>query len=378
MMYIKKNVLILIYVFILFVSLTPFYLWKYQTIVHYVVALGCFIWGLWKRPVGLSLWAFLFVCLFYIYATLYQYKTNINGMVMTLLPLLVFLINTSYWPKIYEKFFFLYSVTLIPSLIVYFLVFWIGVNIPFHYLDSLNKLKDYQYLVYPFLVSDDHPVSFIRFCGYYDEAGVVGTVSGVLLIINNINLKDWKNYPLLLSGIFSFSLFFYALISLYILFWGNLKMKVIVVIAIIVFAVLFLSTDNPFVDLIYDRVIEKDNYGINRTGSTFDSFWNKYYDSDMFWIGYGHNYANLVADPGGSSYTHLVVDYGIIMFLLYTIAFLLYYVSLKLSPRNLFLLFFVFISVIYQRPFIFSLFYLFLLLAPASVMKSKQMSNHNA
>lgn len=368
----KEDFYPLFFVVILFFSLSPFYLWGYQTIVYLVVAIGYVLWRLWKRPEGLNMWSFLMLFVFYTYASLYQYKANFFGVVMAFLPLLLFLIDTSHWPKIYEKFSYFYSITLIPSLIVYFLVYWIGVSLPFSIINPLNEIKEYQYYAYPFLIASDDILQSIRFCGYYDEPGVIGTVSGVLLMINGLNYRDWKFYPLLISGIFSFSLFFYALITCYLLLWCSTKMKFLVVSVVAVLFVFIISSDNPFVELIYERVFENDNYGDNRTLPMFDGFWNKFCNSYLFWVGCGRNYANLVADPGGASYKHMIVDHGIIMSSIFAFAFLLRYVSLKLSRRNLLLMLFIFVTVIYQRPYIFSLFYLFLLIAPASVLEKKQ------
>ena len=373
----KEDILPLFFVAILFFSLSPFYLWRYQTVAYYVVAVGYVLWGLWKRPEGLNSWSFLLLLLFYTYATLYQYRVNFNGMVMTFLPLFVFLIDTSRWPKIYDKFTFFYSLTLIPSLIIYFLVFWIGISLPFSIINPLNELKDYQYYAYPFLVATDDLIQGIRFCGYYDEPGVVGTVSGVLLIIDKFNFRDWKCYPLLISGIFSFSLYFYVLIVVYVFLWGSQKMKMLLAFSVVLLSFYILSSDNPFVELIYDRVFSDDKYGDNRTLPEFVSFWKKFCDSYLFFIGCGRNYANMVADPGGSSYKHMIVDHGIIMSSLFAIAFLLRYVYLKLSSRNLLLMLIIFLSVIYQRPYIFSLFYLFLLVAPASVLECRQENCHD-
>ena len=372
----KENFLPLFFVVILFFSLSPFYIWKYQTLTYYVVAVGFVLWGLWKRPEGMNTWSFMLLCVFYTYATLYQYRANFNGMVMTFLPLMIFLIDTARWPKIFKNFSFFFSVTLIPSLIVYFLVYWIGVSLPFSIINPLNELKEYQYFTYPFLVAADDPVQGIRFCGYYDEPGVIGTVSGVLLIINRFDFRDWKNYPLFISGIFSFSLFFYALIVGYVFLWGTKKMKFIVAFVVVLFSSFILSSDNPFVELIYDRVSD-DEFGDNRTLPMFVSFWDKFCDSELFWVGCGRNYANMVADPGGASYKHMIVDHGIIMSSIFAFAFLLRYISLKLSRRNLLLMLFIFITVIYQRPYIFSLFYLFLLLAPASVLEIRQIDDNS-
>lgn len=373
----KEDIIPIFFILFLFFSLSPFFLWRYQAFSHLIVAIGFVLWGLWKRPEGLNWWSVMLLFIFYTYAALYQYRVNFNGMVISFLPFFIFLIDSSKWPKIYDKFSFLYSLTLIPSLIIYFLVSWMDVSLPYSIIDPINELKEYQYYQYPFLVVTDDLVQGIRFCGYYDEPGVVGTVSGVLLTINKLNFRDWKNYPLLISGIFSFSLYFYALIVVYVFLWGSKKMKIFVVLVVSILSFFILSSDNPFAELIYDRVFSDDEHGDNRTSHEFVSFWNKYCNSDLFFVGYGRNYANFVADPGGASYKHMIVDHGIIMSLIYVIAFLLHYISLKLSTRNLFLMFFIFISIIYQRPYIYSLFYLFLLIAPASVLERRQMEGKN-
>lgn len=76
-------------------------------------------------------------------------------------------------------------------------------------ISPLNTIKSYEYIQYPFLVvSQVSDFVYFRFCAYYDEPGVVGSIASLLLIGNRFNLRLWENWPILIAGLFSFSLFF--------------------------------------------------------------------------------------------------------------------------------------------------------------------------
>lgn len=297
------------------------------------------------------------------------------GVIATLLPLIILFIDEKEWNSIYKYFFWIYSVTLIPSLIVYFGVCWMGINLPYSVLIPFNDLKDYNYLAYPFLVVSDMPLELqnIRFHAYYDEPGVVGTISGVLLVINRFNLKDWKNWLLLISGVFSFSLFFYILSFGYLFIFGSSKAKLLLTILVIVIMAFLVVDDGPFSSLILSR-LEFDNNGEwagdNRTTDRFGIFWEKFINSHDVWFGYGKGYAEII-DSEGASYKHLIVDHGIIMFLLYILAYIYYYFSFDLPLKSKILLLVILFAMLFQRPFIFSVLYVFLLTTSASVMQSR-------
>ena len=80
------------------------------------------------------------------------------------------------------------------------LLLFFGIPVPGKIIAPLNAVKTYNYIAYPFLVIPNYlgaglDVYFqsLRFCGPFDEPGVVGTIAGLMLYIDNFNLKDKRN-----------------------------------------------------------------------------------------------------------------------------------------------------------------------------------------
>ena len=122
-----------LYLFIiaLITSSFPFYIWG-----NSLFNIGLFLgyplsFLLWKQKMKLrhAFIVFLFVC-FYFYAFLFANNLNFLGYMLALFPFCLFLISGKYWRIIYQKYIFLFSITLIPSLIVYFLVVWLDFSLP--------------------------------------------------------------------------------------------------------------------------------------------------------------------------------------------------------------------------------------------------------
>ena len=111
--------------------------------------------------------------------------------------------------------------------------------------------------------------------------------------------------------------------------------------------------------------------GNNRTSASFETWYQDYLFSDNVFWGYGKG-KSLIVDSGGASYKHLIVDYGIVMFLIYCLAFVLLYWEKFRRSKNMLLLIMLFLSLIYQRPFIFSTIYLFLLISPIYNLDSRK------
>lgn len=374
----RQSSLVWIFVFFLIVSIPPFYFWRISSIVYVFSSLGFFLYGLWEKPQNnLQRFSLCLFVIFYSYASLNLYDgLNFTGKLWNgyrlFISFAIFFISRDNWTEIYKKFLLVYTLTLIPSLLVYFFAIWGGVNLPHSYMPPLNELKDHGYLAYPFMVISEGFENF-RFCGYYDEPGVIGTVSGVLLIVNQCKLRDWKNWILLISGIFSFSLFFYLLVSLYALLFGSGKVKFVLAILIVVAITYLVNSDNVFSNLILARLELGDDgklVGDNRTHADFEYFYEKFLHSDKVWFGYGHLYSSKVVDTGGQSYKHLVVDHGIIMSILYIVAFGFYYLSYNLKKKQLLFVLMILFCVLYQRPFISYLLYLFLMISPAAMTKA--------
>lgn len=373
----KQSLLVWLFVLIIFVSIPPFFFWSISSIISVIASFGFFFYGLWKKPQNqfrrISL--FLFI-IFYLYTSLNVYgQFNFVGRLWNgyrlLITFTIFFISDENWTIIYKRFLTIYVVTLIPSLIVYFSAIWVGIDLPHTFLSPLNELKDHGYYAYPFMVISEGLENF-RFCGYYDEPGVIGNISGVLLIVNRCNMRDWKNWILLISGIFSFSLYFYGIVSLYIFFFGSKEVKIALILLVVVAMTYLATSDNVFSNLILARLEMGDDGGLagdNRTQESFNFFYKRFLDSDMLWFGYGQFYSSTVVDTGGQSYKHLIVDHGIIMSILYIVAFFFYYISYNVKKKHLMFLLLILFSILFQRPFILYILYLFLMISPAAMIR---------
>ena len=372
---------ILFYYFLICIALAtaPFYVWHIKVIYFTVFSFFLFtFWGAEKS--ALYRISLIFISCFYlcVFSNFYG-DTNIFGRLVYLFPLFLYFIRGSVWKEVYCVFWKIYSYVLIPSLIVYFFVVFAKVDLPSFTIDAYNEIKDYNYTAYPFFVTPNDYSNFginnYRFCGYFDEPGVVGTMSGVLFTVNKCDLKNWKNWPLLLSGIFSFSLFFFIFVLAYVLLWAPKKYKFGVGFFMAVIIVYIISLeDNLFKDLILERLTVEDGelVGNNRTTGAFDNFYDGFVQTERFWFGFGSKFCSTVADPFGASYKHLIVDPGIIPVMLYIIGVGLYYISICGFSKKLFFLFFLFFSLVYQRQFlIFGLQGIFMILSPCYVNYSR-------
>ena len=138
----KRFFLICLFLLILIISTHPYYIWSVNT--KFVFILELLLIPLWNtKCVPRRATSFILFILFYFYAAFYQYiDVNIFGVIATLLPLIILFIDEKYWNSIYRYFFWIYSVTLIPSLIVYFGVCWLGIDLPHSTDNSNNKPSD--------------------------------------------------------------------------------------------------------------------------------------------------------------------------------------------------------------------------------------------
>lgn len=279
----------------------------------------------------------------------------------------LFAVSKDFIANVFKKFTLIYSITLVPSIIVYLLINVFGLDLLITVIEPLNESKLYEYSVYPFLVQDNEYTSILllkRFHGYYDEPGVVGTISAVLLISSGYNLKRLINVPIFIAGVLSFSLAFLIASVVYIVVFCPLKYKIFIV--IFIFVSLSLSYNNDALDHhILKRVTFEEGrmVGDNRTIPGFDEWYEKFKESDKFYCGIGWQNAKDM-NRGGSSYKELIVAYGIVAFIFYIgmiVLFALYHLKLR---KDLFIYFYLFFLVIYQRPGVLVYIYMFLTFAP--------------
>lgn len=357
--WIKRNLIDYIYAGLIFLSIPPYFLWQFYdklpifSVIIFVLSLlkfNCF------KKNNISF--FICIALVFLYVALRADK-NILGIIASLLICSAVLFPASYLHSVIDKFSKIYAFAITPSIFVYILVMFLGVSLSYNIIEPLNVVKDYDYLQYPFLlINNKLDVGTFRFEAYFDEPGVVGTISGCLLLMRGLRMKRWEFWPILISGVLSLSLAFFVMLLANIAIFQKTKIKLYFI--TIFFGLAFLlSTDEILGDLIFDRITIEDGRlgGENRTTGSMEVFYQRFVGSEQYIFGYGNGYSEKVVNFGGASYKDFIVNNGIFGFgLLVVISLLFGLVYLKLTKQYLVFIF-IFGSIIYQRPFITHLLY---------------------
>ena len=308
--------------------------------------------------------------IFLLYAiVLFRAGYTIYGIGSTLLILPIFLLDKKFLSDVFVAYSILFSVTIIPSIIVYALIVFFGLEFQSNIISPLNISKIGDYLQYPFLVvfRDSWNIS-PRFYGYYDEPGVVGTISGVLLIINKFNFKNKFNIPIFIAGVFSISFYFFVICAIYIIIYAKTIYKV-VAIALCTFLVSIFYSNEILYSTIFKRfeIIDGSFVGDNRIDYYSSVWYEKFQNSSDYLFGVG-GYSNWRENYHGASYKELIINYGLIFFILYVVFFLLLSFKLIKKPKEFSIYVLILLSILYQRPFIDDMLYVFLLYASIFVL----------
>lgn len=356
------------YAFCIFFLMNPFYLWHSNSSSLFILIASIISIRKIRKPTKKQAVFSILFFLIYLYVVI-TVNLNLYGSISVLLLCLLPLLSGIFLNDVFEFFRKIISIFLIPSLLTYILINIIGIDLPHSTITSINDIKDYDYSKYLFLVQDIDPFTiFPRFCAYYDEPGVVGTLTSVLLLISRFNLKKWVNLPIFIAGIFSFSLVFNIVLIIYFLLFFKNKYKIIVALILLPFIPLIVKNE-AINELIFLRFQIADNKlsGDQRTTKEYDEAYARFQKTDKFYFGDKDN--DFVSNSGTSTYKNLIVLYGLIPFIIYVTMFV-YYGYLKFRLKKDFLIYIlILVSVLYQRPYITSLYYVFLLYVPLVILK---------
>ena len=238
----------------------------------------------------------------------------------------------------------------------------------------VEEKKWVTYYAYPFLVYvENYGFLNFRFHGLFDEPGVVGTISGAIMLTEQFNLKKYKNIPIFLSGFFSLSLFFFAVSIAYVALRSSKVIKISIVLLLLVsFAAL---SQNEVLDtLVFERLEYSDGSLAGDNRDHMSKTWYKNFsESSAYWWGLGGG-SHAVHNPGGASYKDLIIDYGFVFFITYIFAFI--WASLRLIKRRSDVLLYIILllSVLYQRPFLGNISYTFIMFAPLFIFSQNKVS----
>lgn len=361
----KNEYLNCLYGFLLFLLLMPYFLWSISNADLYIFLFIAIlnICNL-KKITILEVVSIIGFSVFYIYAT--QYK-NFNGTVVPLLFLTFLIAKEKFILSSFVYFKNIFSISLVLSL-VFFLLYLFGVGFPYEQIEPLNKSKIDTYYQFPFFVITNSIMNGIlpRFFGMFDEPGVVGTFTGIILFVEKYKFSK-QNLIFLIAGLLSFSFYFILLTILGLLIFTHGRKKVV---CILVFVSVFLLTKSiPTVDtLIWKRAQIEDGRlaGDNRTTDAFDSYYKAFANSpDFLWGRLGEG----AVDVSSASYKQLVINYGLILCLFYVFFLCLLSYSKVRNWKYTILSMILILTLLYQRPFIFSPIYFFVLYIPMIVFK---------
>lgn len=277
---------------------------------------------------------------------------------------------------------FNYFVTIYAIIIGLSMISWIaamaGYLSPIGVLGEGNESLEAQrktYLVFPLaLVSTKDMGDYIRFCGVFDEPGVVGTLSALILCAMRYDMKNWRNIIILLSGLLTTSMFFYAITGIYwllYLFLVRKKIGTFLVVIISFFAFYELTKDNDAIsNLVWER-FEWDSSSGTFSGNTRADErsyvqMEKMISSGEIWLGVKDKTAFWDDNFGSSSIYNIIALYGLLVTIMYYGIWLIGVgYRFKINIKDFLLYVFVAIGCSYQRPGFYDILYVFLFVSIA-------------
>lgn len=366
----KKRLLPLLSAILLYFFANPYFVWNlwgtdYAQIILTGVLSLLFAISIDIKQSGRSR---LFVLLFLLLAfTAYIKGNNLIGFAASVMTCVLPFSKESFARTTLDSFVTIYAVIIAISGAVFILSLF-GFAPAIGTIDPLNELKSHNYTLYPLLAVPNIGSSYFRFHGPFDEPGVVGTISAIILTIYKFNLKDKRILAIFITGFFSLSFFYYIIVGLYYAVYNlfvakNKKMGIFIIILLIAFV--FLTLDNPYLyDTLWSRFAWDSDAGKfagdNRMGELgTDAFLSIIGTKEFLW-GSGDFELFEEMTLGSASFISVIMRYGIVFSCLFVYLFASYAWKYKSNTISYILFLVVFLGTIYQRPFIFDPLYMYL------------------
>ena len=336
---------------LVFMRTWPCYLWSVESILRPICTILILIICLsniskekWTN------WIFASLACAYIWATVFVDHSNIVTVFNYLAFAFIPIIKRDLIFETYRSFrrIFIFFVAL--SIINYIMVL-IGLDYWGIVIEPLNKLKDYKYMMYPFLVVPIQE-SIGRFSSIYDEPGFIGTLSALMLIAERMNLQRRSNIVLLVAGIIALSFYFYvAMIFGFIFFSSKLKHKWFYI--GLLFVLVVATYNNEY---LYDTIWSRFEYdteegkfaGDNRNGGGLDYAYEAILGTPLFFTGLG----SAIAEEyyGAASLKLVVLKHVFIFVFLNLLGYFILSFRQILNKKDLIIFFVFFLLTLYQRP----------------------------
>lgn len=362
-----------LFAIILFLTLSPYFTWSISSYLNPIlgVIIGIVFYNHRRRQsIGdddsRSILFFLAIIIFFIITG----GANLFGIIVSVSLLFIPFCEEKFSSEIYRYFTTIYSIVIVIALISEILLLF-NMNSPISIIRPLNENDFDYYTIYPLFlaVSNNNGLyGALRFAGPFDEPGVIGSISAILLCINKFNLKDWKTYVYLLSGFASLSFFFFIAVFTYGFFYFIfIKKKIIPFLFFVgLFAGFYwVSKDDPLLShTLWGRFewssSDSSLAGDNRMSEDADIYYKSKIGTFEYWFGLRDYDSYWKIARGGSSYKNIVMKNGMLWLVLY----ILFFISIAWRNKKstiLFVLFAaLFLEMMYQRPYVVQPFWVFL------------------
>lgn len=219
---------------------------------------------------------------------------------------------------------------------------------------------------------------FFRLCGIFNESGEFGVFLALLLCTERINLKRKRNIILLIGGCLTLSLAFFAIIILYIIYQSRHNLKIVIVLGLVLFSVLWIpshvTTGITLIDILLSRISRSTSGSVGAgriSASVLDFLENHFFKSGSWLFGYGTGYVAQEIHTGNSSLLVTVIEQGVFgTLILYGILLI---VTLSYNKRYLEAIIYILLNYIsfYQRPYLYNIAYFIIFIGGIELIKSQ-------
>ncbi|MCD8044775.1 MAG: hypothetical protein LUH10_17220 [Tannerellaceae bacterium] len=310
----------------------------------------------------------------------YETYFSINNIVAFVMLIMLYKLDKKQWNKIFHYFYKIYAFVCMMGIIITVLKL-LGINLFFGDIYPSMDGSIYHHYIYSFMVClCDEGRDYMRFCSIYNEPGVVGTVSALLLVADEYDLRRKDNIIIFLGGILSFSTAFFMLTMLYLIMrffidkFSLKKVAIVLIILLLVIAMDLLLYERSEIYTVYvhDKIMNLIFYGkSNRaTEALNNAFENYIHDGTQILMGMG---GGAWTEGGSLSIKKHIYEYGVIGTILFFLMLWAIYISNNNGRKASLYFYLLYLISLYQRPYIFNAFALLILYGGLIHIKNKKM-----
>ena len=378
----NNNLFILFTSLFIIASLNPYFLWGWLQVALVVTLMASLFFGIKSNNIVDAKKIYTsFAVAFLTFAYSLSNGASIFGALAIFASTLIFsIIKSEQIIKIFQKFKFLLSLFLLPGTVLWLIhnlidssLFYIG-SMPVDLIPNGTKVEAGQgYAVYPFAIVLDYMLDYplYRMAGVFDEPGVVGTICALTLAANKFKIEKKFDIVIFVAGILSFSLAFYIMFFFYKAIAATKKIRSIAIFAMTTLLLIAAASQMKAVDdYIFSRLTIEDGSitGDNRSDDSLEDYFDKWKSGSASEVLFGEKeYKN----TGASSWKEIPIKTGLVGVLIFLLIFFIL-LLMNNTKTNIYLLSFVmvFISSIYQRPYVVAPF--FILIFISGVVKNSK------